>query len=106
MKLSTSLKVVGCSGDLEGLVEEALRRDSPTLFVVGRPKDVVDAAMAVALRSNTPYYYIPLATVEDPRELEDIDGIVVLDAASTPHSSLQKFFTLRKPILIITKKEV
>ena len=99
-------KITDCNKNLEELVEEALQRDGPTLFVVSNVRDVVSAAMAVALGKDLPYYYVPFATIRDFSELERVEGVVVVDLGADLllHSTLQELSALRKPILVVAEK--
>jgi len=100
-------KITDCNKDLEELVEEALQRDEPTLFVVSNVRDVVNAAMAVALKRNLPYYYVPFATIKDFNELERVEGVVVVEVGADL-GAYTDLFSLphKKPILVVAEKQV
>jgi len=98
-------KVSDCNKNLEELVEEALQRGESTLFVVSNVRDVVDAAMAVALKRNIPYYYVPFAAVKEGGELERVEGVVVVDLGADL-GTYTDLFSLphKKPILVVAEK--
>lgn len=99
--------VKGYSGNLRGLVEEALDNREPSLFFVREPYEVVKAAEKYALKHSLPYLYIPASSLdgEQLQKLCQYRGVIVVDEAhKAPFELLCEVLTLEKKRLIAVWK--